>query len=129
MWETLLFSKTESHCKKSVALQILYPLIIFLCTTELSTLTCYHSYCMLRNWFLKKGHHFFLAYKSVWLLWAWLPYQKYFFRTHVDYGDIIYDQAFNNSFHQEVESLQYNTALAITGAIRGTLRGKKIIKN
>ena len=36
-------------------------------------------------------------------------------RTHLDYGDIIYDQAFNNSFHQNIESLQYNAALAITG--------------
>ena len=37
---------------------------------------------------------------------------------------IIYDQSFNNSFLQKIESLQYNTALAITSAIRGTLRGK-----
>ena len=35
---------------------------------------------------------------------------------------IIYDQSFNNSFLQKIESLQYNTALAITSAIRGTLR-------
>ena len=37
---------------------------------------------------------------------------------------IIYDQSFNNSFLQKIESLQYNTALAITSAIRGTLREK-----
>ena len=30
---------------------------------------------------------------------------------------MIYDQAFNNSFHQKNTSLQYNAALAITGAI------------
>ena len=42
----------------------------------------------------------------------------------LDYGDIIHDQAFNNSFHQKIESLQYSMALAITGAIRGTSRGK-----
>ena len=42
------------------------------------------------------------------------------FSIHLDYGDIIYDQAFNNSFHQKTESLQHNAALAITGAIRGT---------
>ena len=34
---------------------------------------------------------------------------------------IIYDQSFNNSFLQKIESLQYNTALAITSAIRGML--------
>ena len=41
-------------------------------------------------------------------------------RPHLDYGDIIYDQAYNVLFHQELESIQYNSALAITGAIRGT---------
>ena len=55
---------------------------------------------------------------------ALLTIYKCFVRTHLDYGDIIYDQAFNNSFHQKIESLQYNAALAITGAIRGTLREK-----
>ena len=28
------------------------------------------------------------------------------------------------SFHQKLESIQYNAALAITGAIRGTSRAK-----
>ena len=34
---------------------------------------------------------------------------KCFVRTHFDYGDIIYDQAFNNFFHQNVEYLQHIT--------------------
>ena len=46
---------------------------------------------------------------------------KAFIRPHLDYGDIIYDRAYNESFHQKLESIQYNAALAITGAIRGTL--------
>ena len=50
---------------------------------------------------------------------ALLTIYKCFVRTHLDYGDIIYDQAFNNSFHQKIESLQYNAALAIRGAIEG----------
>ena len=45
---------------------------------------------------------------------------KVFIRPHLDYGDVIFDQAFNNSFHQRLESIQYNAALAITGAIRET---------
>ena len=45
---------------------------------------------------------------------------KSFIRPHLDYGDIIYDQAYNVSFHQKLEAIQYNSALAITGAIRGT---------
>ena len=55
---------------------------------------------------------------------ALLTIYKRFVRTHLDYGDIIYDEAFKNSFHQKIESLQYNAALAITGAIRGTSREK-----
>ena len=45
---------------------------------------------------------------------------KSFIRPHLDYGDIIYDRAYNTSFHQNIESIQYNAALAITGAVRRT---------
>ena len=51
---------------------------------------------------------------------ALLTIYKSFIRPHLDYGDIIYDKAFNESFHAKLESLQYNTTLAITGAIRGS---------
>ena len=53
-----------------------------------------------------------------------LTIYKCFVRTHLDYDDTIYDQAFKDSFHQKNESLQYNAALAITVAIRGTSREK-----
>ena len=49
---------------------------------------------------------------------------KTFIRPHLDYGDVLYDQAFNNSFHAKMESIQYNACLTITGAIRGTSREK-----
>ena len=49
-----------------------------------------------------------------------LTIYKSFIRPHLDYGDIIYDQAYNASFQQKVESIQYNAALAIRGAIIGT---------
>ena len=49
---------------------------------------------------------------------------KAFVRPHLDYGDILYDQAFNDSFHAVMESIQYNTCLAITGAIRGMSKEK-----
>ena len=49
---------------------------------------------------------------------------KAFIRPHLDYGDVIFDQAFNNSFHQRLESIQYNAALAVTGVIRGTSKEK-----
>ena len=45
---------------------------------------------------------------------------KTFIRPHLDYSEVIYDRAFNESFHQRLESIQYNAAIAITGTIRGT---------
>ena len=48
---------------------------------------------------------------------------KSFSRPHLDYGDRHYaicDQTFNQSFHHRIQSIQYNAAIAITGAIRGT---------
>ena len=45
---------------------------------------------------------------------------KAFIRPHLDYGDVLYNQAFNNSFQPKMESIQCNTCLATTGAIRGT---------
>ena len=45
-------------------------------------------------------------------------------RPIVDYGDIIYDRAYNTSFHQNIESIQYNAVLAIKGAARETSREK-----
>ena len=45
-------------------------------------------------------------------------------RPHLDYGDIIYDQTCKASFHQKLDSVQYNAALPITGAIRETSKKK-----
>ena len=56
------------------------------------------------------------------LPWGSLP--TILVKPHLDYGDVIYDQSFNNTFHQKMESIQYNAALAITGAIRGSSREK-----
>ena len=53
-----------------------------------------------------------------------LAIYKSFIRPHFDYGDIIYDQTYNTSFHQRLKSLQYNAALAITVAIPGTSKEK-----
>ena len=48
-----------------------------------------------------------------------LQIYKSFVRPH-----IIYDKAFIGSFQKKLETIQYNAALAITGAIRGTSREK-----
>ena len=39
---------------------------------------------------------------------------KAFTRSHWDYGDVLYDQTFNNSFKEKLESIQYK-ALTVTG--------------
>ena len=49
---------------------------------------------------------------------------KSFVRPHLYYLDIIYDQAYNTWFHWNIKSTQYNAALAIRGALRGTSREK-----
>ena len=43
-----------------------------------------------------------------------------FIRPYLDYGDVIYEQPFKESFNQKLES----AAVAIAGAIRGTSREK-----
>ena len=53
---------------------------------------------------------------------------KVFIRPHLDYGDVLYNQAFNNSFKEKLESIQYSVCLALKGAIRGTSK-QKTIKN
>ena len=55
--------------------------------------------------------------------WLLVTIYKSFTRPHLDYGDIIFDQAFTKSFHN-LESIQYNASLAITGAKRGTSKEK-----
>ena len=40
---------------------------------------------------------------------------KSFARPQLDYGDILYDQTFNESFHERIRSIQYHGAIAIIG--------------
>ena len=42
----------------------------------------------------------------------------------MEYGDVVYDQPSNDAFSNKLETVQYNAALAITGAIKGTSREK-----
>ena len=49
---------------------------------------------------------------------------KAFIRRHLDYGDVLHDQAFNNSFKEKLESIRYNACVALTGAISSTSKEK-----
>ena len=51
---------------------------------------------------------------------------KSFLRPHLVYGDIIYDQPNNETFTQKVERIQCNSALSITGAIKGSKKHLKV---
>ena len=53
-----------------------------------------------------------------------LTIYKSFIRPHLDYGDIIYNKAYNSSFYQNLEKIWYNSVLPITGAIRGMSKEK-----
>ena len=47
-----------------------------------------------------------------------------FTKSYLGYGDVIYAQPSNASFSNQIESVQYNAALTITGAIKGSCHDK-----
>ena len=49
-----------------------------------------------------------------------LTIYKTFVRPILDYADIIYDKPLTESFKDKLEMVQYNAALVITGAFKGT---------
>ena len=55
---------------------------------------------------------------------ALIKIYKAFVRPHLDYGDILYGQAFNLSFQQKLGFLQFRPCLAITDVMRRTSREK-----
>ena len=52
-----------------------------------------------------------LPWESLWTIYI------SFIRPYFNYGDVIYDQSYNDSFHAGLESYQYKAALLMTGAI------------
>ena len=48
---------------------------------------------------------------------ALITMYKTFVRPHLDYGNMIYDEAYNEAFHQKLETIQYNACLALLEAI------------
>ena len=47
-----------------------------------------------------------------------------FFRPHLNYGDVVYDQPNLSYLTNKIEPVQYNAALAIAGDIRWTSKEK-----
>ena len=54
---------------------------------------------------------------------------QHFSWPHLDYGDTIYDQTFNEYFQTKMKSLQYNAAVPTPSAIPRSSTGKEIIKS
>ena len=61
----------------------------------------------------------FGSYKLFYLRIPFSTINKAFIRPHLDYNDLICDKIFNESWHKKLYSIQYNAALAVTGAIWG----------
>ena len=45
---------------------------------------------------------------------------------YLHYGEEVYDDAYNETFYQKLESIHYKSCLAPLGAIRGLSREKKL---
>ena len=71
-----------------------------------------------------KCFKFYANWHSKITLFLIITIYKSFVRPHLDYGDILFDQTCKNSFHEKLESIQYNACLALTGAIRGSSKEK-----
>ena len=69
---------------------------------------------------VSKGLAIFRKLQSVFKREALLTIYKSFLRHQFDYGDVIYDQLYNDSFYAKLEPYQYKAALAMTGAIKGS---------
>ena len=53
-----------------------------------------------------------------------LTIYKSFKRTYLDYNGTVFDWLSNDTFSNKFKTVQYNAALAIAGAIKGTSREK-----
>ena len=56
---------------------------------------------------------------------SFLTIYKTFIRSNLGCADVVYNQSYKSSFHEKLESIQYNAALAVTGTIRGSFSEKR----
>ena len=71
-----------------------------------------------------KGIGILQKLQSILLQTSLLTFYKSFIRPNLDYGDVVYDQPSNDAFSNKLQTVQYNAALAITGAIKVISREK-----
>ena len=73
-----------------------------------------------------KGFRIICKLNNILPCYALLTTCRSFVRPDLDYGDVIYYQAENESVSSKIERVQYNASLAITGAIKRNLPKKAI---
>ena len=71
-----------------------------------------------------KGIGILQKLQAILLQTSLLTFYKSFIRPNLDYGDVVYDQPSNDAFSNRLQTVQYNAALAITGAIKVISREK-----
>ena len=71
-----------------------------------------------------KGIGILQKLQAILLQTSLLTFYKSFIRPNLDYGDVVYDQPSNDAFSNKLQTVQYNAALAITGAIKVISREK-----
>ena len=71
-----------------------------------------------------KGIGLLRTLQSIFPRTSLLTIYKSFIRPHLNYNDAVNDQPLNDAFSNKLETVQYNAALAVTGAIKGTSREK-----
>ena len=83
----------------------------------------YHAYYIYTYIYLSI---YLSVYLSIYLSIYFCIYKIYivFIRPQLDDGDIIFDQGYNKSFRENLESLQYKASLAMTRATRVTPKEK-----
>ena len=122
--EVILSSKTKnSIILLSLLTAIMYRRLIHKSVVLDNRLSFEDHFKMILNK-VNKAIGIFLKLQNIPLRSALLTIFKTFIRPHLDYGHIVYGQAYNTSLHLKLELLRYNTCLTITGAIRSTSREK-----
>lgn len=58
---------------------------------------------------------------------SFITIYKSLIRPLLEYVDLIYNQAYNNNFHQKTDTVYYNVLLPVPGIVKGTGREKMYI--
>ena len=125
--EVIFFRKTVKVCHPSIAFNIA-PVARTACQKHLGWYVDeklnFHGHINSKILKANKGIGIIKSLSNTLPRKSLLTIYKSFIRPYLDYCDIIYDQPNNKRFCIDIKHIQYNAALAITGAIKGTSQTK-----